>query len=92
MENLQTIKIRREGLDEQLVQADYNYEDLYNETGSLLAHQTDLNLTDMLFKYGIRINPLLVKDEQATPIKLATGKQGSETQYEQLFASITLTT
>jgi gliding-associated putative ABC transporter substrate-binding component GldG len=62
-----------------------NYEDLYNETGSILAHQTDLNLTDMLFKYGIRINPLLVKDEQATPIKLATGKQGSETQYEQYF-------
>mgnify|MGYP000698677487 CR=1 FL=1 len=30
-ENLQTIKIRREGLDEQLVQADYNYEDLLDE-------------------------------------------------------------
>lgn len=62
-----------------------NYEDLYNETGSILAYQNELNLTDMFFKYGFRIAPLLVKDEQATPIKLATGKQGSETQYEQYF-------
>ncbi|UOX32730.1 gliding motility-associated ABC transporter substrate-binding protein GldG [Flavobacterium sediminilitoris] len=62
-----------------------NYEDLYNQTGSILAHQNDLNLTDMFFKYGLRINPLLIKDEQATPIKLATGKQGSQTQYEQYF-------
>jgi ABC-type uncharacterized transport system involved in gliding motility auxiliary subunit len=29
----------------------------------------------MFFKYGIRINPDLVKDEQGSPIKLATGEQ-----------------
>ena len=56
---------------------------LYNETGTILAAQRDLNLTDMFFKYGIRINPLLVKDEYATPIKLATGNQGSETQMQE---------
>jgi gliding-associated putative ABC transporter substrate-binding component GldG len=56
---------------------------LYNETGTILATQRELNLTDMFFKYGIRINPLLVKDEYATPIKLASGNQGSETQMQQ---------
>ncbi|WP_396163537.1 gliding motility-associated ABC transporter substrate-binding protein GldG [Flavobacterium sp.] len=56
---------------------------LYNETGTILAAQRELNLTDMFFKYGIRINPLLIKDEYATPIKLATGNQGSETQMQE---------
>ncbi len=56
---------------------------LYNETGTILASQRELNLTDMFFKYGIRINPLLIKDEYATPIKLASGNQGSETQMQE---------
>jgi gliding-associated putative ABC transporter substrate-binding component GldG len=56
---------------------------LYNETGTILASQRELNLTDMFFKYGIRMNPLLIKDEYATPIKLATGNQGSETQMQE---------
>jgi len=56
---------------------------LYNETGTILAAQRELNLTDMFFKYGIRINPLLVKDEYATLIKLASGNQGSETQMQE---------
>lgn len=56
---------------------------LYNETGATLAFPRDLNLNDMFFKYGIRINPDLVKDEVATRIKLATGAQGSETQYQE---------
>ena len=56
---------------------------LYNETGTILAAQRELNLTDMFFKYGIRINPLLIKDEYATPIKLASGNQGSETQMQE---------
>jgi hypothetical protein len=43
----------------------------------------DLNLNDMFFKYGFRINPDIVKDEQGSPIKLATGEQGSATQYQE---------
>ncbi len=58
---------------------------MYNETGTILAHQRELNLTDMFFKYGIRMNPLLIKDEQATPIKIASGNQGSETQLQEYF-------
>lgn len=56
---------------------------LYNESGTILPATRDLNLTDMFFKYGIRITPSIIKDEYGTPIKLATGNQGSETQYQQ---------
>ena len=56
---------------------------LYNSSGSTLAYPRDLNLNDMFFKYGIRINPDIVKDEQGSPIKLATGEAGSATQYQQ---------
>ncbi len=56
---------------------------LYNETGSTLAFPRDLNLNDMFFKYGFRLNPDMIKDELATPIKLATGAEGSGTQYQQ---------
>nr|WP_294784335.1 gliding motility-associated ABC transporter substrate-binding protein GldG [uncultured Flavobacterium sp.] len=55
---------------------------LYNDSGATLAYPRDLNLNDMFFKYGFRINPDLVKDEQGSPIKLATGEQGSATQYQ----------
>lgn len=50
-------------------------------TGENLAYPRDLNLNDMFFKYGVRIKPDLVKDVMATPISLATGQQGSATQY-----------
>jgi gliding-associated putative ABC transporter substrate-binding component GldG len=56
---------------------------LYNQSGATLAYPRDLNLNDMFFKYGFRINPDLVKDEYGTPIKLATGEQGSATQYQE---------
>jgi gliding-associated putative ABC transporter substrate-binding component GldG len=56
---------------------------LYNQSGATLAYPRDLNLNDMFFKYGFRINPDLVKDEYGSPIKLATGEQGSATQYQE---------
>ena len=36
----------------------------------------------MFFKYGFRINPILVKDIQCAPISLASGNKGNQTQYE----------
>ena len=54
-----------------------------SQSGTILAAQRNLNLTDMFFKYGIRISPLLVKDEYGTPIKLFTGREGSETQEQE---------
>lgn len=56
---------------------------LYNSSGSTLAYPRDLNLNDLFFKYGIRINPDLVKDERGSPIKLASGDQGSATQFQE---------
>ena len=56
---------------------------LYSPTGSAMAFPRDLNLNDFFFKYGVRIYPDLVKDEQGSPIKLATGEQGSATQFQE---------
>ncbi len=53
-----------------------------SKTGTSYAFPLNLELNDMFFKYGFRINPVLVKDIQATPISLASGKQGNETQYQ----------
>ena len=64
-------------------QVNIDMDSLYNPSGSSLAYPFDLNLNDMFFKYGIRINPTLVKDVLATPIALATGEKGSATQYTQ---------
>jgi gliding-associated putative ABC transporter substrate-binding component GldG len=63
-------------------QVNAEMDSLYNPSGTTLAFPKDLNLNDMFFKYGVRINPDLVKDEQGSPIKLASGEQGSGTQYQ----------
>jgi gliding-associated putative ABC transporter substrate-binding component GldG len=58
--------------------------DSLSETGTMPVMARDLGLNDMFFKYGFRIPPVLVKDEMATPIKIATGDEGSSgTQYQQ---------
>jgi len=56
---------------------------LYSPTGSALAFPRELNLNDFFFKYGVRIYPDLVKDEQGSPIKLVTGEQGSASQFQE---------
>ncbi|QXP62625.1 gliding motility-associated ABC transporter substrate-binding protein GldG [Polaribacter sp. HaHaR_3_91] len=63
------------------VQADQD--SLFN-SGKMLAYPRDLNLTDLLFSYGIRINTSLIKDLFAAQIPLATGKVGNQTQFKNL--------
>jgi gliding-associated putative ABC transporter substrate-binding component GldG len=63
-------------------QVNAEMDSLYNPTGATLAFPKDLNINDLLFKYGVRINPDLIKDEQGSPIKLASGEQGSATTYQ----------
>ncbi|MEO0525927.1 MAG: gliding motility-associated ABC transporter substrate-binding protein GldG [Bacteroidota bacterium] len=53
---------------------------LYNTSGSALALPMDLNLNDFFFKYGVRINPVLVSDLYFTQIVLASG-EGNSSQY-----------
>jgi len=64
-------------------QVNIEMDSLYNDQGATLAFPMDLDLNDLLFKYGVRINPVLVKDVMAAPIALATGEKGSATQYTQ---------
>lgn len=52
------------------------------DTGNSFVFGKDLNLNDFFFRYGIRINPNLVKDMYSAPIVLASGEE-RETQYDQ---------
>ncbi|KPM33851.1 Gliding-associated Putative ABC transporter substrate-binding component GldG [Croceitalea dokdonensis DOKDO 023] len=56
---------------------------LFNPSGSAVALQRDLNIDDVLFRYGIRINPVMVNDLYNTPIVLASGEH-TESQYNPL--------
>ncbi|MGD1947900.1 MAG: gliding motility-associated ABC transporter substrate-binding protein GldG [Croceivirga sp.] len=56
---------------------------LFNETGSNVATRRDLNLDDFFFRYGVRINPVLVNDLYNSPIVLANG-EANESQYNPL--------
>lgn len=49
-------------------------------SANTFAFGKDLNLNDFFFKYGIRINPNLVKDVYSAPIVLASGDE-REAQY-----------
>ncbi len=53
---------------------------LFNEQGASLAFSRDLNLNDFFFRYGVRINPVLVNDMYFTQIVLAAG-EGNNAQY-----------
>ncbi len=63
------------------VQAD---QDSLLQTGKMLAYPRDLNLTDLLFAYGVRINTTIIKDSYAAKIPLATGNVGNQTQFQYL--------
>ena len=56
---------------------------LYNDAGTGVSIMRDLKLNDFFFKYGIRINPSLVKDLYSAPIMLAIG-EGSQAQLQAL--------
>ena len=53
-------------------------------TGKMLAYPRDLNITDLFFSYGVRINSSIIKDLYAAKISLATGKIGNQTQFKNL--------
>ncbi|MBT8234749.1 MAG: gliding motility-associated ABC transporter substrate-binding protein GldG [Bacteroidia bacterium] len=56
---------------------------LLNESGSSIALPNELNINDLLFRYGVRLNPNLVNDMYCTQIVLASG-EGSGSQYNPL--------
>ena len=50
--------------------------------GTYMPNQRDLNLDDLLFKYGARLQPNLLLDMQSSVIPLATGQVGNAPQFE----------
>ncbi|MDT0556660.1 gliding motility-associated ABC transporter substrate-binding protein GldG [Patiriisocius hiemis] len=50
--------------------------------GDTYVFPKDLNLNDLFFKYGLRVNANLVKDVYSAPITLASGTE-NESQYNQ---------
>jgi ABC-2 type transport system permease protein len=58
--------------------------DSLQNNGKMLAYPRDLNLTDLLFSYGVRINTQLIQDLYAANIRLATGNIGNQPQFQNL--------
>ncbi len=57
--------------------------DSLRHNGEALFAPRDLNLTDLLFNYGIRVNYNLVSDLYSSKIAIATGNIGDKTQFKQ---------
>ena len=57
-----------------------NMDSLQQSDGYFMAEKNRLNLDDMLFKYGVRINADLLQDKRATEIPIITGYSGNMPQ------------
>jgi len=64
-------------------QVNMEMDSIYAGDGEAIAIPRDLNLKDLFFKYGVRINPVLVNDLYFTQIVLASG-EGNDSQYNPL--------
>lgn len=56
--------------------------DSLQQSETFLTRNYDLNLDDMLFKYGVRVNPVLIEDLQCESIPVTVGYAGNEPQIE----------
>lgn len=54
------------------------------QQGELVAYARDLNLNDLLFRYGVRINTDLIADKHADKIPVETGAIGGQSQKQLL--------
>ena len=61
-------------------QVNVSLEDMYKTGGVTMAMPLDLNLTDMFFQYGFRLNYTLINDLYFSEIVVATG-DGSQSRY-----------
>ncbi len=66
-----------------LIDAVKAHKDTLMYHGKTYALNAELNLTDFLFNYGVRINPELIKDIVAAPVVLKVGQTGNKPQLEQ---------
>jgi ABC-2 type transport system permease protein len=56
--------------------------DSLHANGETVAYDRGLNLDDLLFHYGVRINQDLVEDMQNASINLVVGSQGGKPQFQ----------
>ena len=69
-------------------------EDMLSESGATPVIPLDLKLTEMLFRYGVRVNPVLVQDLQCLTVPVDVSGETGEAQYQPLpwtFAPLLLT-
>ena len=69
-------------------------EDMLSESGATPVIPLDLKLTEMLFRYGVRVNPVLVQDLQCLTVPVDVSGEAGEAQYQPLpwtFAPLLLT-
>lgn len=52
--------------------------------GSFLAYDNNLNLDDILFTYGVRIDPSLIEDLQCFSIPLTVGQMGTQPEIQEI--------
>ncbi|MBO4361775.1 MAG: gliding motility-associated ABC transporter substrate-binding protein GldG [Paludibacteraceae bacterium] len=57
-------------------------EDMLSESGMTPVIPLELNLTDMLFRYGVRINSTLVQDLQCMTIPVDVSGEAGQPQYQ----------
>lgn len=65
-----------------LIDAVYADMDSLRNSGETVSYSKRLNLEDMLFKWGVRINTDLVMDINGAPIPILTGMVGDQPQFE----------
>jgi len=49
-----------------------------------IAYDRGLDLEDLFFKYGVRVNQDLIEDKQCASLRIGVGKQGDKEQFENL--------
>ena len=59
-----------------------NLDSLRVRPGSFIPPDSDLNLDDLLFRYGFRVEPNLVLDAQSTRVPLVVGQVGNAPQFD----------
>lgn len=64
-----------------LVDGVYFSDEELSKNGQSASMKNDANLDDLLFTYGVRINPVLLQDTQCASIYIASGDDENDSQY-----------
>lgn len=65
-----------------LIDPVYTNRDTLNTKGYTLGFKNDNNLDDILFKYGVRLNPVLVQDMQCSSVPINVGFKAGQPNFQ----------